>query len=185
MNIKESNLKKWTGSYNGVGFEINNWKNDSDGKENWTFYLILFLSRIPIEHKPNSYWLKGKKSYGHIIYDYYKHHVLSNIIWHCGITYYSKENGFDGDEKVIKVGCDYRHYWDEGHYYNLEIVKFDVKKAIESFLEFVPNYKYWCCGNGKLYDGNEGVIKEGRFFSKEYFGDNDWFKELYKKIEVL
>ena len=61
MEITESKLKEWTGIYRGVNFRINNWVNEYDGRENWTYYLILFLSRIPEENKPQSYWLRGKK----------------------------------------------------------------------------------------------------------------------------
>jgi len=168
IEVKESKLKKWAGIYRGVNFEINNWPNGYDGKENWTYYLILCLSRIPEENKPNSYWLKGKKQRSFINYDYYKHPVINNIEFHCGITWYSKERGFDGDEKVIKIGCDYSHYWDEGHYYDLQTVQYDVKNTIDKFLEFVPDYKYWCSGNGNLYSLKDGILENGRFVSNEY-----------------
>ena len=185
MEIKESKLKKWTGAYRGVAFEINNWQADYDKEDCWTYYLILHINRIPKEHKPNSYWIKGKMSRKHVIYDYYKHPVLSNIEWHYKITWYSKEHGFDGAEKIIKIGCDYRHYWDEGHYYNLDIVKYDVKKTIDSFLVHVPNYKYRCCRNGKLYDLKDGVIKNSKFYSREYYGDEmEEFKNI-KSCELV
>lgn len=186
MEIKESKLKKWTGTYKGVGFEINNWKIEPNSieprkKDCWTYYLILRIERIPEEHKPKSYWLRGKKDRNHVMYDYYKHPVLPNLDWHGGITWYSKEHGFDGSEKIIKVGCDYSHYWDEGKYYDLDIVKRDVKRTIEEFLERVPNYKYWCCGNGNLYDLSEGIVRNGSFYSKEYWGDKDWFKSAVEE----
>lgn len=178
MEIKEIKLKKWIGTYKGVAFEINNWNNEYDGKENWTYYLILYINRIPLEYKPNSYWLRGERNGSFVRYKYENHPVLSNIHWHGGITWYSKEHGFDGENKVVKVGCDYSHLWDEGKYYNIEIVKNDIQRTIDEFLKLVPGYKYWCCGNGKLYDLKEGVIKNGSFYSKEYFGDKDWFKAL-------
>jgi len=170
MKITESELKKWSGIYRGVDFEIKNWPNKFDNKENWAYYLILFLNRIPEENNPKSYWLRGKKWHNHIMYDYNKHSVIDNIDFHRGCTWYSKESGFDGDEKRIKIGCDYSHCWDEGKYYDLEIVKGDVKNTIDKFLELVPGYKYWCCGNGKLYDIKDGIVKDGRFFSREYYG---------------
>ena len=185
MEIKESNLKKWTGTYRGVAFEINNWITPANSIEqreraNWTYYLILHIERIPEEHKPNSYWLRGRKDRNHVMYDYYKHKVLPELEWHCGITWYSKEHGFDGAEKIIKVGCDYMHIWDDGNTY-LETVKHDVRKTIDSFLQYVPNYKYWCRGNGKLYDLSEGIIRNGSFYSKEYCGDKDWFKSTVEE----
>ena len=194
MEIKESNLKKWTGTYNGVDFEINNWETEPNSveprkKDCWTYYLILRIERIPKEHKPKSYWLRGRKGGNWVMYwlgwrkdgnmvmyNYYKHPVLPNLDWHGGVTWYSKEHGFDRSEKIIRVGCDYMHHWDEGKYYNLDIVKRDVKRTIEKFLESVPNYKYWCCGNGNLYDLSEGIVWNGSFYSKEYWGGKDWFK---------
>jgi len=179
LNLKENKTKKWTGTYRGVTFEINNWDYEYNGdiKENWTYYLILYLDRIPEENKPNSYWLKSKKYNGRVIYDYYKHPIINDIDFHCGCTWYSKERGFDGEGKVIKIGCDYAHYWDVGQYYNLNYVTTDVQHTIDKFLEHVPGYKYWCCGNGKLYDLSEGIVKNDRFYSKEYFGDKlDEFK---------
>ena len=150
-------------------------------KNSWTYYLILRIERIPKEHKPNSYWLKGRikrKDINIILYDYHKHPVLSNLHWHGGITWYSKEGGFDGEGKTIKVGCDYQHYMDLGIDYNLDIIKSDVKKTIETFLEHVPNYKYRCYGNGQLYNSDEGLVMDGRFYSEEFWGDNDWFKDM-------
>lgn len=70
------------------------------------------------------------------------------------------------------------HLWDEGFHYNIDIVSDDVKKTIERFLHYVPDYKYCCRGNGKLYTLKEGLVNNGGFFSKEYWGDKDWFKEL-------
>ena len=105
-----------------------------------------------------------------IIYDYYAEPLINEIDWHCGCTWYSK-HGMDGSPRIIQIGCDYQHYWDEGHMYNLDTVKYDVKNTIIKFLDHVPGYKYWCCGNGKLYDLKDGIVKGNRFFSREYYGD--------------
>lgn len=164
LNKKETNI--WTGIYRGVRFEINNFKIGID--DCWTFYLILYLNRIPLENKPNSFWLKGKKNGNHILYDYYNHGVISNLKWHCGCTWYSKESGFDGEQKIIKIGCDYQHYWDEGHHYYIESVCSDVRECIDSFLISVPDYKYWCSGNGNLYSLKDGIYKNGVFHSNEW-----------------
>ena len=177
MNIKENKTKTWTGQFKGVNFEIKCHTNEYDNTEHWTYYIIIFLNRIPEENSPNSFWLKGKKSGTRIIYDYYKHHVINNINFHYGCTWYSKENGFDGDEKVIKIGCDYSHYWDEGHDYDVNMVAHDCENTIEKFRELVPKYKYWCCGNGKLYDIEDGILRNDTFYSREYYGEKvDEFK---------
>ena len=100
--------------------------------------------------------------------------------WHGGITWYSKISGFDGGEKIIKVGCDYQHYWDEGKTYNLSYIENDVKDTIDKFLKYIPDYKFRCVGTGKLYNSNEGYVIKGKFHSKEYFGESKWFKEKIK-----
>lgn len=174
--------KVWRGKYDGVDFEINNFKlGDID---QWTFYLFIFLDRIPDKKLSKSFWLKPKNAHLGInmtYYDYYSHPIISEIDFHGGCTWYSKESGFDGEEKIIKVGCDYGHSCDEGNIYDLDDILSDVKKAINSFRKLVPNYKYWCCGNGKLYNKSEGVIKEDNFYSEEYYGKNSWFWELKER----
>jgi len=179
MEIKENKVKKWFGTYNGVRFEINNWINEYDNKEVWTYYIIIHLDRIPNKHKPKTFWLKGIKDGKHVFYRYYNHHVLVDLDWHGGLTYYNKENGFDGSEKIIKVGCDYNHIWNEERYYDLKTVKGEVKETIDKFLTHIPDYKYWCRGNGKLYSKKDGLIIKRQFNSKEYFGKHDWFKKAW------
>jgi hypothetical protein len=188
MNITERKTKIWHGTYRGVAFEINNFKTppnrfDDYEKDNWTYYLILHLSRIPEENKPNSFWLKAKADEkGRVFYPYHKNHIITNIDFAGGCTWYSKEKGFDGENKVIKIGCDYQHSWDEGREYDLEWVKRDVMNTIDVFLNYVPDYKYWCCGNGKLYSLKDGIVKNGTFYSKEYYGDKEWFRDFEPQL---
>lgn len=183
MNIKERKTKIWTGEYKGVGFEINNFKiapNSIEPTEQdcWTYYLYIHLKRIPKKNNPDSFWLKGIHRGGHVAYDYYKNDIINDIELSGGCTWYSKESGFDGANRVIKIGCDYQHSWNENGTYNLDILKLDVKNSIDKFIELIPDYKYWCCGNGKLYNLRNGKIKNGSFYSKAYWGDKDWYKEL-------
>lgn len=185
MKIEKNKVEEWNGSYKGVSFQIKHWKTDPNeiepnGSDHWTYYLILHLDRIPEKYNPKSFWLKPKKMNigNRIWYDYYNHPIISDLHWHGGITWYSKERGFDGDLKIIKIGCDYSHLWDEGKVYDLDYLINDVKISIERFKELIPDYKYWCCGNGKLYDLSEGIIKNEKFYSKEYFGNKDWYKKL-------
>jgi hypothetical protein len=187
MNIKESNTKKWTGTHRGVGFEINNFKTPAieglcSEQDNWTYYLFIHLSRIPKANNPETFWLKSKPDdNGRVYYKYYEHSVINNIDLSGGCTWYSKELGFDGSDKVIKIGCDYAHIWNTDYERNLENIKCDVENSINKFRELIPDYKYWCGGNGKLYSESEGIIKDEAFCSKEYWGDKDWFKELEKE----
>ena len=174
MNITEIKTKVWTGTYRGVSFEIYNFKRppnvvDNYESDNWTYYLIIQLNKIPKESNPDSFWLKGKADdKGRVFYPYYKNDVIMDIEFHGGCTWYSKERGFDGENKVIKIGCDYQHLWDEGIDYYIEWVQKDVMDTIDSFLLRVPDYKYWCRGNGGLYSLKEGTVKDGVFISNEW-----------------
>jgi len=174
----------WNGKYDGVNFEIQNFKIGE--RPSWTFYFYLYLNRIPDKKLSNSFWLKPKKYKSQfserIYYDYNSHPIISEIEWHCGCTWYSKEAGFDGEGKAIKIGCDYGHLYDEEMVYRIEDIQRDAIEAIKSFRKLLPDYKYWCWGNGKLYSKSEGVIRNNEFCSKEYFGNENWFKELEDKI---
>lgn len=183
MKYEKSNKEVWFGNHAGVRFEINHWISPANSIEPyerhmWTYYIFIHIKRIPNQYNPNSYWLTGKKNGRHVHYDYYKHPVLRNIDFHYGCTWYSKEHGFDNAERIIKVGCDYMHYGDEGMRYSLDDIVSDVKNTIEDFRNRVGEYKYWCCGNGKLYDLDDGVLKDETFYSKEYYGDKEWFKDF-------
>jgi hypothetical protein len=149
MELKENKIKKWYGNYRGVTVEINNWKSELDN--HWTYYLIIDLDFIPKENNPESYWLNGKKERDIVLYNFYKHPILPNLEWHGRITWYSKEHGFDGSKKIIKIGCDYSHAWDDSTFYNLDIVKDEAERTAKKFLEYVPSYKYHSNKNIRNY----------------------------------
>jgi hypothetical protein len=144
QEIKLNDTKRWFGQHLGVRYEINNFKRQNlDGGESdyWTYYLFINLSKIPKENKIKSLWLRGEKTeYNRINYKYYKHFIINNIDFHGGCTWYSKEYGFDGHDKIIKIGCDYQHSWDEGISYFIEEVSRDAKNSIDKFINFIPNY---------------------------------------------
>jgi len=180
--LKKSEI--WRGKYKGVGFEICKWQTidylrNNEKKDVWSFYLFIVIKSIPTERQ-GQFWLEGKKSEGHdwVSYDYYGH-TVGEIEFHCGCTYYEKASGFDNADKIIKVGCDYNHYWDEGHVYNLEDVHKEVEDAIDSLYELVPNMKCRCGGNGNYY-----LPEEGEFTADGGFRSNGWVAERAKKTEV-
>lgn len=133
------------GNYRGIYFAIHNWKDLQRHDEaidyptgHWNYYIYLPLSIIPIEYKPDSFWLRGKKGkYGKmIVYDYYKHDIIKHIEFHGGCTYYSKQG--DGVSKCIELGCDYGHIFDSGTYYDLPTVFNDCKQSIDSLHTIIP-----------------------------------------------
>jgi hypothetical protein len=174
---------KYTGTYRGIGYEICNWEmkdymsDDPEAmKQNWTYYIYIHLNMIPEESNPDSYWLKAIKfkitpdSIERIRYKYDEHHVIGNLPWHGGCTWYSKESNQDDVEmgiRVVKVGCDYQHYWDEGRQYDVDMLLQDVQDTIDKLREMIPGYKYRCSWNGKLYDISEGELNRESFISNE------------------
>jgi len=148
MKIEKRETEIWEGTYRGVDFEIKHFRrppNEFNHEEthHWTYYLIIDLSKIPKESKPNQLWLKAKPDdKGRVFYRYNNCFLISHLDFHGGCTYYSKLGGFDGSSRVVKIGCDYQHLWDEGYIYDLEWVTGDVIKTIEQFLTYIPDYKY-------------------------------------------
>lgn len=148
----------WHGEYDGVAWEIMRFP-DFDlrmvRKFSWTFYLYIFIDRIPKEKDPESYWLNSILD-GKRVHYYYSISRLADIKWHGGITFYSKESGFEGEERVIKAGCDFQHSWDyEYGELTLDQIKLEVVEAIESFRVIISDYKYWCPCDGKLHPPEE------------------------------
>ena len=173
IQVDKSNTERWFGKYLGVDFEINHCKTKGlsliNDKDCWTYYIILRLNRIPDKKISDKLWIKSKPdAKGRVFYSYMENDIIKSIDFHAGCTWYSKEGGFDGANKIIKIGCDHQHYWDEEHIYNLSTIQKDVTIAIDSFKEIVPDYKYWCSGNGNLYDLKDGALVNGTFTSNEY-----------------
>lgn len=176
--------------YDGIRFELVLWGEVNDFDSDfikrefnpiWNLYLILDTKRIPEKYNPESFLLQPEKfrlsatSQEREIYRYNSHPIIGNIDFHGGVTYYEKfANG------KIKVGCDYNHLHDHPSMFSFEYLKQDAIRAIESFKEMIPDYKYWCGGNGKIYDKTEGIIKDDCFCSKEYWFDKhpEWFEEV-------
>jgi len=139
----------YSGKYLGVPYEIKHWWY-SDGSPQWNYYLFLIEKQIPDTFP--SLWLKGSvlkmggKS-SHVIYKY-QDTLIANLDWHMGCTFYEKVSGFDKQTRIIKVGCDYGHLYDEGRNYTLSDIERDVIDCINSLVERVKVLQ-WCsyCGD--------------------------------------
>lgn len=137
--------KRWSGEHRGIQFEIQNFKlSDRDG---WTFYIYL---REP-QFKPedfNKFWLEPHYDDKQRVHYEYSSSVLADLDWHCGITFYEKYCGPDHKIRCVKVGCDYQHYWDDGHSYSETYLEYDVKRCIDSVYEKFSDIRKWCwwCG---------------------------------------
>jgi hypothetical protein len=160
MNEKELNYKEsWTGEYRGVRFEVVHWY------LGWNYYLFVPVAQLPNETlqklfnlrlKPYSHF-NGKRGY---YFDYNSKAVISSLDWHCGITAYAKARDDAGNVIGYRMGCDYMHYWDEGHIYCLESLTHDAKHSIDKLWELIPELKVRCAYNGEYYPENETYLTD-------------------------
>lgn len=171
--MEEKDLSKkliWSGTYKSINFEIVNWSYKDpfmdEMKQIWNFYLILPIDMFP-EKLHKEIWLPSRVTeYGSVMYGYYNSNILSSIDFYGGITYYEKVNGYDGGKKVIKVGCDYNHAWDQDCYYDIKDIIEDTKIAINSLFETVDGLLMRCYWDGKFYPESEGyLLRDGSFIS--------------------
>ena len=165
MTIKceKSTTDKFYGEYRNVKFEIIKTPENSDYFNNqrdfrWCHYIYLNIDKvIPNKELANKFWLLPKemdKRSGNRIYYNYDVYPIKGIVFHGGCTWYSKEQGFDGSDRIIKIGCDYQHLWDVGKFWDLDYVLNEVKETIDSLWNITPINK-WCSYCGKYSPNKE------------------------------
>lgn len=116
------------GEYRGVRYKI---KAPAGGYK-FTYYIFLHKKLFQNPADFEGIWLEPeevKTQWSTYTTYNYTDSWLAGLDWHCGMTYYAKH----GDMGCVEAGCDYAHYWDEGHYYSLASVVEDVKQTIDSF----------------------------------------------------
>tara|TARA_R110002020_G_scaffold357043_9_gene569517 strand:+ start:3538 stop:3990 length:453 start_codon:yes stop_codon:yes gene_type:complete len=142
MNI--SNIfNTYQGIYKNIYFEIKFFEGDSIpySHGHWVYYIFICLDNLPNRVKPETFWFPLKGTKGFRYYCNYTHKILNEIYFYRGITFYNKICGFeDGQEKIIKVGCDFNHTYDQDEYYTLEDIQVHVKKTIDSLYQVIPEY---------------------------------------------
>lgn len=145
------------GNYKGLRYEIHKsrkigFRPDERNvpKDTFTWYLLLSEKNFTTEQW-SQMWLEPiVDDKGLVHYNYMEATPFQEIPFHHGITYYDKNSNPDESatgHQQVKVGCDYDHYWDEGHSQSLRTIYFDVTCAID----FVHDYfspVLWCWGCG-------------------------------------
>ena len=175
----------WDGEYRNVRFEIVKWQLGGDSPSSfpcWNYYLYLPIEQIPPEfHK--YFILTGKyekmtaESREWLSYDYMGTSYISDLDWHGGIAFYEKHQDGEGKVDMVKLGCDYAHYFDEqeGYPYTIEYVLMECKQSIDKLHELIPNLKVSCRWNGKYYDKSEcEELPQGGYLAKE--NHEAWYK---------
>lgn len=169
LNIPPSEAQKrtWTGYYKGIDFEIQNWDWEIEAAsimrnywaKNWTHYIIINIDKQIPEELRERFWLKGKLSSmredgpKHLNYSYSgEDSIINHLEFHGGCTYYSKVSGFEGEDRRIKIGCDYQHLWDQDKNYDIDFVYGEVKETIESLVRLCQGkIKAWSRQDGHYY----------------------------------
>jgi len=149
-----------SGQYRNVNFSIKQFEPlGSPGNEySWAHYIHLNLDKqIRDKSIADSFWLKAKYDEEKRVSHNYHVSPISDIEFHGGCTYYSKESSTDDLDRVIKIGCDYQHSWDDHRDYSINYIKNQVRETIDSLLLITPVMK-WCNGCGVFY---EDVTKDG------------------------
>ncbi len=131
----------WSGRYRGVCYEIVKSRGyRGQDSESWCYYVIIHEPQIPKEHLAQFNLAPVEVDWGDgVHYRYDGDGAFAQLEWHCGITFYSKDGGLDGRPMRFKGGCDYQHYWDEGHHYDVDSLEYDAKATIDGLWQLMPD----------------------------------------------
>ena len=141
----------------------------------WCGYIYLNLDQVADEKLRRSLWPRPTKM-GIGERKFTSHPGwLDNLPFHGGVTYFERRYGSDGG-RIVKVGCDYRHYMDDDRDYDEDIVLYDLREVVDALHEFTT-YLMWCAGDGHLAPESEGTIPEGwdRWYSFSYMQTDEHF----------
>jgi hypothetical protein len=180
----------WAGMYRGVTFEITNWgeriRSFSENwryTHNWNYYIFIPLDLVKNKDLRQKLIAKRKKtSYG-TIYDYDNVPMIHSIDMHGGVTYYDVLAG--RKSRIIKIGCDYGHLYDEAWAETVDSVSSDCKKTIDTLKDSGVLYNR-CQGNGKIVEEKDGYYTKDKdsFYAASYIGAmtepqrSNWLKKL-------
>lgn len=164
---------QWNGTYKGISWEMQRY--DIGGKiPNWTYYLYIQLDRLPAKIR-DRFWLKPQRhkrpSGIRVSYHYNEEPLIENLPWHGGCTWYSKERGFDGEPRGVKIGCDYAHLHDHAASETEDTIFQDVKKTIDALWEAIPKMKIRCSYCGQWKSSTDDKSKCFRCLKKEQMED--------------
>lgn len=173
----EMGLKKW-GEHMDVRYEISNhgrnkrhYRGDEvieeAGPGTWCYYVAVEEGMLdPADFE--KFWLQPcaeRRRPDQPSYDYMSA-AFACVHWHGGITYYEKRGGLDGAQRIVKMGCDFAHYWDDGRDYDFASVEFEAKKTIDELRDMFV-FKRRCVYSGKWYPADQMTEVKGRLLGPE------------------
>jgi hypothetical protein len=145
----------------------------TEGCGHWCYYVYLFLDRFEDEKLRKSVWvpkrtfdrLPGMKPL--VVWNYSGCDWFDALDFHCGVTFYEKHISAAGD-RMVEVGCDFGHLWDDDKHFTLESVLWEAKVTVDA-IHATTTYLVMCQGNGRLV--KESEIMPGRQYSRGYVRD--------------
>lgn len=164
----------WTFVYRGISIEIVHWGINEEycPKGKWNLYLYINPNNIGDKQLRKIFLPKLRKvNWGgknNKIYDIYSCDLANNLDLHGGVTYLNVENV--NGRKILKVGCDYSHLYDDLTDWNENILANHAIDAVNKLHE-LTEVLIFCSGHGGFYPESEGeYLNEDKsyFYSFEY-----------------
>jgi hypothetical protein len=156
--------KEYTGTHRGVSWSIRNWSfSGQEPFDKWNYYIYLHLNRFKDQELASKFWCKDNQYDWGTVADYYNVPIIHSIDFHGGVTLYEKQPRSDASGNIVKIGCDYSHFFDEGRNYRLEDILYDTKATIDNF-HSCCEYYIWCQLKGDLYMESQGTYTHAGVF---------------------
>lgn len=177
FKIDESVVLKRHSTHRDISYEITNHGRSHSltyARPRGTYCYYVYISEFMLQGNDfEDFWLTGTPStfgsrngFPHMSYPYEEQRWAQDGNWHGGVTWYSKEAGFDGEARCVKIGCDFGHYWDEQMYYTSERVEFEAKNTIDKLMEMYP-FRVRDPHNGNWARVEDMTEYEGKYYTPE------------------
>jgi hypothetical protein len=173
--IDEEVVLKKRGYHFDIGFEISNHGRLVDarfgqcGRGTWCYYVLIAEPMLTPEAFAE-FWLPHTEfvrasGFADPVYAYHAAR-FADAQWHGGVTFYEKLGGIDGAQRFVKIGCDFAHYWDQGHWFTYAQVEREAKETIEA-LRRMYAFNRRCIYSGRWLPEDQMIEREGRLYSPE------------------
>ena len=151
FDSNKSNIEQH-GTFNGVRYTISNHMRGvpdiQGGRGIWCYYVYitdLILSPADFEEfwltpRPEKNSLYSDPNVHIASYDYWAP-KWADVYWHGGVTFYKKVSGFDGENRIVKIGCDFNHLYDTG-WQDFEDVEREAQRTIKELQAMYPFINY-------------------------------------------
>lgn len=170
--VDDSIALKKRDSYLDIQFEISNHGRESGRKPGgtWCYYVTVSEDMLSPEAF-TEFWLEpssfNRRSSGRSdpTYSYYEAR-FAGAAWHCGVSWYEKLGGIDGQQRAVKIGCDFAHLWDEDREFDFSQVRHECIQTIDE-LRCMYAFKRRCAYTGQWLPEDELILDGERLYSPD------------------